>query len=229
MLLFSLAALGSLVLSACGAKTPEPTPTVGPEVIQTAAVGTFAAGLTQTAIFLPTGTATNTSTPSSTPPATATRVPQFAASPTAICYGLTGLKDVTIPDNAPMVAGQAFVKTWLVSNSGTCTWDSGFKLVFTSGDAMGGATLVLDKAVAPGAQVELSVPMTAPNKTGLVRGNWRMSTTTGVLFGDEQYVIISLGGPTSTATSTPTATPTGTATPTPTSTSTPTPTSTTGG
>jgi hypothetical protein len=113
-----------------------------------------------------------------------------------------------------MTPGETFTKTWLVKNNGSCTWEIGFKFAFTSGDAMGGATLVLDKAVSPGVEMELSIPMTAPtDKIGAVRGNWRMSTATGTFFGDEQYVIIILGGATSTvtATGTPgTATPTGT-------------------
>jgi hypothetical protein len=224
-ILIILAVLGSLALSACGAKTLEPTPTLGLEAIQTSVVSTFAAGLTQTSIALPTNTPTSTTT--STPASTSTRSAQFAASPTVSCYGLTGLSDVTIPDNTPMVAGQTFVKTWLVKNSGTCPWEAGFKLVFTGGDAMGGVTLVLANPVTPGAQVQLSVAMTAPNKTGLVRGNWRMTNANGTYFGDEQFVVISLGGATSTFTSTPTATPTGSApSATPTSTDTPTPTST---
>jgi hypothetical protein len=69
---------------------------------------------------------------------------------------------------------------------------------------MGGTTLVLDKAVSPGAQTNLSIAMTAPALTGSVRGNWRMSTLTGVFFGDEEYIIITLSG-TATATATPAA------------------------
>jgi hypothetical protein len=103
-----------------------------------------------------------------------------------------------------MVPGQTFTKTWLVRNSGTCPWAAGFKFAFTSGNAMGGTTLVLDKAVSPGAQTNLSIAMTAPALTGSVRGNWRMSTLTGVFFGDEEYIIITLSG-TATATATPAA------------------------
>jgi hypothetical protein len=38
--------------------------------------------------------------------------------------------------------------------------------------------------------------MTAPNKTGPVRGNWRISTAAGQFFGDEVYVAIQVGGAT---------------------------------
>jgi hypothetical protein len=137
-----------------------------------------------------------------------------------------------------MVPGQTFVKTWLVKNTGTCTWDTGFKFVYTVGDAMGGATLVLDKPVSSGAELELSITMTAPNKTGQVWGHWRMSTANGTLFGADVFVAIILGNATGTVTSTATATATtgtvtatattGTATATPTPTETPTPTDTPG-
>jgi hypothetical protein len=200
-MLANLVMVTALLLSACGAGKPQPTPTLSVAAVQTAAVGTFAAGLTQTAFAMPTGTATKTPTATATPTALPTAI---AAVPTSSCYGLTGISDVTIPDNTPMVPGQTFTKTWLVRNSGTCPWTAGFKFAFTSGNAMGGTTLVLDKAVSPGAQTNLSIAMTAPALTGSVRGNWRMSTLTGVFFGDEEYIIITLSG-TATATATPAA------------------------
>ncbi len=209
-----------LVLTACGANAPAPTPTKAMEMIQTEAVGTFAAGLTQTMLAMPTNTPTYT--PTSTATATATRSTPLAPStglvPTTSCYNLKGISDVTIPDNTPMTAGQTFTKTWRVRNTGTCTWEVGFKLAFTGNEAMGGTTQLLSKEVKPGEEIELSVPMTAPSdKTGALRGNWHLSTANGVFFGDELWVIIVLGGPTSTASTTvpptETFTPTASATP----------------
>jgi hypothetical protein len=44
--------------------------------------------------------------------------------------------------------------------------------------------------------------MTAPtNKTGTLRGNWRMSTAAGQFFGDEVFVVVVVGGVTLTNTS----------------------------
>jgi hypothetical protein len=225
-----IAVLSSLILNACGASKATSTPTFDIGMIHTSVAITFAAGLTQTAIAFPTDTPTSTPTITltSTPTPTTPRTPGTVVAPTASCYSLTGIRDVTIPDNTPMVPGQVFTKTWLVKNTGSCTWENSFKFAFISGDSMGGATLVLDQVVNPGAQIELSVAMTAPNKTGTVRGNWRMSNASGTFFGEVQFVIINLGLANSTATSTVTptaATPTATATPEPT-TSTPTPTET---
>lgn len=206
-----IALLGSLVLNACGGSTPEPTPTISVEAIQTIAVATFSSGLTQTAIAMPTITPTDTPVPTMTASPTKT---SLTGVPTNSCYGLTSIRDVTFPDNAPVTPGQAFTKTWLVRNSGTCAWEAGFKLIFAGGDAMGATTLVLQNPVSAGAEAELSVPMTAPSKNGTIRGDWRMSTTNGVFFGDYLWIIITVGGtiPTSTGTS-PTDTPTPTSSP----------------
>lgn len=195
--------IGGLVLSACGATAATELPattTVNPDEIRTQAVGTFAADLTLTAFAAPSSTPAASVTPlaSFTPAATSTGGVAFGTQPvvgaTASCYGLAFVSDVTIPDNTPVTAGQAFTKTWKVKNAGSCAWDAGFKFAFTGGDAMGGTTYTLPSAVAAGAVTDISVPMTAPNKTGTIRGNWRMSTASGQFFGDEVYVQVVIGG-----------------------------------
>jgi len=206
--------LGSLILSACGAATTEPSPTVDISAVQTSAVETFAAGLTQTAFLLPTETPAPipTDTPTTTTSHTTPLPPVSGQIPTVSCNGLSYVKDVTIPDNTLMTAGQTFTKTWRVRNSGTCAWDAGFKFAFIGGEAMNGATLVLDKAVNPGAEQELSIVMKAPNKAGSVRGTWRMSTAGGAFFGDQMFVLITVGGTTTITTTVTKTTTVGTAT-----------------
>lgn len=205
--------LGALLLSACGATPADLTPTVtiNPDEIRTQAVGTFAADLTLTAFAAPTNTPAATVTPLATftaGPTTAiggvaTTAPVAGA--TASCYGLSFVSDVTIPDNTPVSAGQAFTKTWKVKNAGSCAWDAGFKFAFVGGEQMGGAAYTLPSAVAAGAVTDISVAMTAPSKSGTLRGNWRMSTASGQFFGDEVYVQVVVGGGTA-ATSTNTST-----------------------
>ena len=217
-----------LLLSACGGEaTPEPTPTLSLEAMQTLAVATFSAQLTQTALAAPTNTPTPTNTPAATlAVSTLANVTPFGtgvgAVPTASCYRLTYVNDVNIPDNTTMSAGQIFTKTWKVRNSGTCAWDAGFKFAFIGGDAMGGTTYTLPQNVPANTEIDISINMTAPSKTGAIRGNWRLSTAAGQYFGDEVYVLIQVGGAApapgtatntsvaapATATSTATATPT---------------------
>lgn len=222
--IFLLASL--LILTACGGGKAEPTPTLDANLIQTQAIETFSAVLTQTALAaptqtpLPTLTASPTFAPFSTSAAmTLPAVTQTVAgaAPTASCYQLRFVSDVTIPDNTPMAPGQAFTKTWRVRNTGSCAWEAGFKFTFVGGEQMNGATYTLPSAVPANTEIDISIAMVAPtNKTGALRGNWRMQTATGQWFGDEVYVIIVVGG----ATLTPTkGTPTNTTVP-PTATST---------
>jgi hypothetical protein len=221
--------IGALLLSACGATPADLTPsvTVNPDDIRTQAVGTFAADLTLTAFAAPSNTPAATVTPLATftPAATSTGGVAFGSTQpvvgaTASCYGLSFVSDVTIPDNTPVTPGQTFTKTWKVKNAGTCAWDAGFKFAFVSGDQMGGTAYTLPSSVAAGAVTDISVPMTAPNKTGTIRGDWQMQTASGQFFGDQVYVQVVIGGagagPTSTgaaATSTAGATAQATITP----------------
>jgi hypothetical protein len=201
----------SVLLGACGPSDAELTPTMSVEDVQTMVVSTLAGGMTQTAMAAPTKTVTPTSTlalPTFASP-TAGAITPFGTSigtggggVATSCYAMSFLSDVTIPDNTAMTPGQTFTKTWRVKNSGTCAWDAGFKFAFTGGDAMNGATFALPQAVAANAETDLSISMTAPNKAGSVRSNWRMSTAAGQFFGDEIYVVILVSGAASGATNT---------------------------
>jgi hypothetical protein len=84
-----------------------------------------------------------------------------------------------------MTAGDAFTKTWRLKNIGSCTWTSGYKLVFDRGDAMGGPAEVqlTTGTVAPGQTVDVSVNLKAPAQTGTYQGYWKLRNASGVLFG----------------------------------------------
>jgi len=211
-----------ILLSACGGgKTDEtPTPTAfNAEEIAAKAIATFSVGLTQTAFSLPTNTPMFTSTPLPTFPVE-TNTPGSVSSPapTASCYRLVYIKDVTIPDNTPMKPGEAFTKTWLVQNTGSCPWEVGFKFNVVAGNPMNGVALTLSQEVAPGSQYELSVPMVLPtNASGTLTGTWRMADAKGAFFGDRLTVVVNVSGTASTVTATATSvtsTPTSTGTPT---------------
>lgn len=214
---------GAFLLAACGGGEADSTPTVSPEEIQTQAIETFGAILTQTALAAPTETPLPTLTASPTFAAFSTStagtlpvVSQPTVAGTASCYQLRFVSDVSIPDNTQMTPGQSFTKTWKVLNAGSCAWEAGFKFALTGGDAMGSTTLTLSSSVAAGAQYDISVPMIAPSTAGTVRGNWRMQTAGGQFFGDEVFVVIVVGGAAATNTSAP---PTATTEPTATETS----------
>ncbi len=197
--------ISSFGVSACSSKTDSSTPTLSVEQVQTQAVATFGAGLTQTAFALPTSTQTPTNT--STPTKTNTSLPPQATNtsvlPTDSCFSLAFLSDVTIPDDTKMAPGEQFTKTWRVRNNGSCVWDAGFKLIFSGGKSLQGATLILTKAINPNATTDLSVFMTAPDDVGSYQSNWRMANSAGVYFGDEMYAVINVTGSSLTATITP--------------------------
>lgn len=217
----------AFALSACGNSDAEiATQTAIVQLVRTQAVLTYQAQLTQTALANPTATPTATISPTPAPtfsaptagsPVALGTAPTAGGGGSSACYGLAFVDDVTIPDGTQMTPGQSFTKTWRVSNIGTCAWETGFKWNIVGGEAMGGVAVTLNQRVEPGRQYEFSVPMVAPtNKTGTLRGTWRLSDANGNFFGDSPWVEINVSGlaPTSTtgaATST-TAPPTATET-----------------
>lgn len=163
------------------------TPTLSDEAI-----------VAQTVSALQTALAVNT-TPASpelstaTPSAAATVANPTQALPTGIpqptstsapTYKAGYITDVTIPDNTIMEPGETFRKTWRLRNDGTATWNSKYKVVFISGDAMGGpATKEIGQTVAPGQTIDISVDLTAPATPKTYVGNWMLQTDNGVNFG----------------------------------------------
>lgn len=94
------------------------------------------------------------------------------------------IDDVTIPDDTVFATGVAFVKTWRIKNVGTCTWDTSYALVFSSGNIMGAnSSANLSGTVPPNGVVDISVNMTAPATNGTHKGNWKMRSKEGTIFG----------------------------------------------
>jgi hypothetical protein len=131
------------------------------------------AALTET----PTPQPSPTSTPEPTvpPPPTATQFP---------CDQAQFVQDVTIPAGSTFPPGSPFVKIWRVVNSGTCTWNSNYALVYFSGDQLGPVTtFFLPGTVAPGQSVDISANLTAPIAPGFYQESWALRNASGELFG----------------------------------------------
>jgi hypothetical protein len=114
-----------------------------------------------------------------------TRPAVAAPTPTTACTNRAGfVRDVTVPDRTRIAPGTTFTKTWRLRNDGTCTWDSGYALVFDSGEAMQGPDRVpLTGTVPPGATVDLSVTLVAPLTRGTYQGFWKLQAADGTRFG----------------------------------------------
>lgn len=132
--------------------------------------------------------------PTTTPSVAATSIPSGLKTSEAValqtmfpCVNeLKFEEDITIPDKTVVQAGKPFTKTWRVRNSGTCTWDEGYSLVFSEGDAMTDrlqVDLPEGANVPPDDTIELSVYMTAPEKKGSYAGYWLMKNKNSELFG----------------------------------------------
>jgi hypothetical protein len=98
--------------------------------------------------------------------------------------------DVTIPDNTRIEAGQSFVKTWRVRNTGTCDWGPGYRWTFVDGDRIGGPNSVSVPETQAGESAEISVELVAPAEKGQYRGYWQMCVNETECFGDRVYVQI---------------------------------------
>jgi hypothetical protein len=87
------------------------------------------------------------------------------------------------PDYSRFDEGDHFTKTWVLRNTGRCTWTTDYKLVFTSGNSMSGDICIpLSEEVEPGEIVELSVDLTAPYRDGTYKGNWGIESDYGDVF-----------------------------------------------
>lgn len=124
----------------------------------------------------PTATATDTPAPQPTDTPTQTQHP---------CNQAVFISDVTIPDGSDIQTGTSFTKTWRLQNTGSCTWTSGYHVVFVNGDRMNSpdAVSVTGGTVPTGGTVDVSVTLTAPAAPGTYRGNYRLRSSDGVVFG----------------------------------------------
>jgi hypothetical protein len=124
------------------------------------------------------------------------------------CDNSIYVSDVTIPDRTVFAPGATFTKTWRMQNTGTCAWNAGYAMTFSSGDGMSGATTIIDKTVAPSAAANISVELTAPSIEGTYTGYWILANSSGTAFGNIVYVQIVVSAAAETDTPAPTPTPT---------------------
>jgi hypothetical protein len=121
-------------------------------------------------------------------PLQATLAPLPATATLPCTDGLAFLDDLTIPDNTIVAPGSSLDKQWLVENSGSCNWDSRFRLRLISGDPLGAQ---VEQALYParaGTQAQLSILFTAPAEEGVYASEWQAFDPEGNPFG-ESFVI----------------------------------------
>ena len=106
------------------------------------------------------------------------------------CNDLTFIKDATIPDGTILQAGQSFIKTWEIKNTGSCSWTTAYRLLFSYGDRMGSTPINLPVEVESGDTIDISIQLKAPNKTGDYTGIYAVVDEKNVPFGPLLSVVI---------------------------------------
>jgi hypothetical protein len=145
-------------------------------------------GDTPAATAGPADTATNTPLPTVTWTGTPLPSPTYTPSVTQTpipCNWVQFISDVTIPDNWETTPNDHFTKTWRLKNIGSCTWTSGYALVFDHGDQMGApaSQQLTSGTVAPGGTVDVSVDLLSPAADGTYQGFFKLRASDSSIFG----------------------------------------------
>lgn len=178
LLLFIL----SLIVSACGSPSAEEI-----EMVSTAAAQTVEARFTQMAESTSTPEPSETEEePTPTFTMTPTETPESLVAPEG-CLVANWVGE-TIPDGTVIETGEYFTKSWTLKNDGTCTWSKDYKLIYWSGDLLGGsAEYEFFEIAAPGETITIPIQLLAPDVAGSYEGSWKIKSPSGYIFGVGQY------------------------------------------
>ena len=189
----------SVELTQTAQAAPTNTSTPSPTVTTLATVPTLnlsgAASPTTGVPGLPTFSFVNTLPATGGTPAVVLPTTQATVSLGDSCNNNVFEGDVTIPDGTILEPGRDFIKIWAVRNTGTCTWDDGYELVY-----IGGSTPNLDPVnltfttgadfISSGETADFDVRLTTPCIPGDYEGHWRMRSDSGYYFGTTLSVYV---------------------------------------
>jgi len=105
---------------------------------------------------------------------------------------LTFLDDLSIPDNMFSTFGLVLDKQWLVQNSGTCDWNSAYRLRNIGGAALGAPTEIALYPARAGSQATLRILFTTPFTEGVYESAWQAIDPSGAAFGDPVYIRVAV-------------------------------------
>jgi hypothetical protein len=172
--------------------TATPTPTFTFQRTRTTRVPTDTA-VPSTPV--PTSTPAPTDTPNPTPtnasgsltPTNAAGSSTSTANPAVAdtnCNAAEFAGNVNYFDGTKVGPDHPFTKSWLIRNTGTCTWNSDYTLVYVNGTRFGGDTAVsIPGPIAPGQYVTVSANLVAPNPPGTYTSYWMMKDDSNQFFG----------------------------------------------
>lgn len=168
----------AFLLSACGAPA-SPTPTSEIALTQPPTPTRAPTRLPSTHTPNP----TETSQPTPRPTQTQVARPTITATP---CVDEARFVNETVPDNTGVAAGATFEKSWLLENTGTCIWDTGYQIQMNPGGGLAlahSAPVKLSTRVPPGERVGVAVTLTAPLQAGTYRSDFLLVNNQEASFG----------------------------------------------
>lgn len=192
---FTQTALAAPSPTVAPTNTPASLPTFSLPTAGAAASPTAGTGALPTVSFntTPLAGVTQLASPIVAPPVAATAVLGDA------CNNAIYIADLTIPDGTVLKPGEDFKKVWQIRNTGSCTWDEGYALVFIGGDTsidpVNYEIKIKADFIDPGEDADFDIPLTAPLKEGTYQGSWRMRNDQGVFFGETVTVVFEVKKP----------------------------------
>ena len=186
-----LMSLASLLVSACGFFVD---PQEEENAIATAIAMTVVAMNAQQPTAIPVQP-TNTLVPAATitaqPTATAYHAPTVTP---RSCNQVAFVSEYPL-DGVTFKPGETFTKRWRFKNTGTCTWNSNYKVVYYSGDDFEGVqTSKLANNTNPGEVLDITYNFTVPTKTGSYYTLFKLQDDEGVNFA-QFWVQFKVGSP----------------------------------
>ncbi len=174
----------ALILSACGSSQAEEA------AISTSVALTVEARIApESPLTSPSPALTDTPLPLATTTTSATETPVTVADD-ELCTTSALLVGETYPDGTIVLPGTTFTKVWRIENSGTCTWDTRWQLIYTGGDRLDSSlTYNLPLPAGPGQSVEIPIILRAPDTGGPHTGEWMLKSPWGKTFGIGQYSV----------------------------------------
>jgi len=106
---------------------------------------------------------------------------------------LTFVSDLTIPDETYFTYGATIDKQWIVENSGTCDWNSTYRLHYVGGAQLGAPDEIALYPAKPGTQATIQITFIAPFSDGEYASAWQAFDPNGLAFGDVFYLRIVVG------------------------------------
>lgn len=187
-IIFISIVISSLLITACGAGSTQDA------TIQTAVAQTVAAqNAEQTKTEIPSSpVAPATQTPAqllpTVTPLAGIASPTQPITSTKFECAKASLASETIIDGTIFKPGVQFTKTWQITNTSTCVWDTNYKIVFLSGDLLGGGYVYnLPRVTGPGQTVPIELVLIAPATDGEYTSEWMLQTPDNYMFGVGAY------------------------------------------